>query len=177
MSKQLKQLLILILVLALMIGGFFAYMKYDEEKSKEAKKSTAITVIDNKRDDIVKFSYDYEGTVYSFEKVDGTWYVEGDQSIGLNQNTVNLMLNKLSPLTAEQEIAGVTDMSQFGFDAPTRVIRYETAENAYTVEIGAFNPVSDVYYMRVDEQGTVYVITSSIYNVFDRDLENMKAAQ
>lgn len=177
MKKQLRQLLILLLVLVLLIAGFFGIKQYNKVQSEKPEEDTEITVIDVERDDIIKFSYDYEGTIYSFEKQEDTWYYAEDHSINLNQASINVLLNRLAPLTAKQELTGITDMTQYGLDEPSKRIQYETANASYIIELGDRNSVASVYYMRKPSETTVYTVVPQVFTVFEKDLEDLKEAE
>jgi len=174
MGKQSKQLMILLLVLLLLIAGFWGIRQYNKVQSEKPEESTDIMVIDVSVEDIVKFSYDYEGVTYSFEKEEDTWYYAEDKSISINQNSIKTMLNRLAPLTAKQELKGVTDMTQYGLDTPSRRIEYATVEESYSIELGDRNSVASIYYMCKNSEDTVYVVEPQVYTVFEKDLEDLK---
>lgn len=174
MGKQMRQLLGMLLVLVLLIVGFFGIRQYNRVQVEKPKEETDITVIDVAAEDIVKFSYDYEGETYSFEKEEDTWYYAQDHSISLNQYSIKAMLNRVAPLTASQEIAAVTDMTQYGLDTPSKRIQYETTDASYIIELGDRNSVASVYYMRKLSETTVYTVIPQVFTVFDKGLEDLK---
>lgn len=174
MGKQFKQLLILLLVLVLLIGGFFGIKQYNRVQSEKPEEITDITVIDVALEDIVRFSYDYEEVVYTFVKEEDTWYYEEDKSIPINQSSIKAMLNRVAPLTAKQKLTDVTDMIQYGLDEPSRWIEYATAQESYRIELGDKNSVASIYYMRKNSEDTVYVVEPQVFTVFEKDLEDLK---
>lgn len=174
MGKQFKQLLILLLVLVLLIGGFFGIKQYNRVQSEKPEEITDITVIDVALEDIVRFSYDYEEVVYTFVKEEDTWYYEEDKSIPINQSSIKAMLNRVAPLTAKQKLTDVTDMIQYGLDEPSRWIEYATAKESYRIELGDKNSVASIYYMRKNSEDTVYVVEPQVFTVFEKDLEDLK---
>ena len=172
MRKQRIQLFLLLLVLALLIAGFLGLQRYNEMQAAKPEEETEITVLDVSRDDIVSFRYDYEGVVYSFEKEEDTWYYTEDRSLTIDQTTILVMLNRVAPLTAKQELGQVSDLSQYGLDEPLRTVTYATSDQTYTIQIGDFNSVASVYYLKLAEDNTVYTVANPVKTVFDKDAED-----
>ncbi len=170
--KKSISLISLLLVLLVLLAVFFG-LKKNNENQDDVVAETEITVIDVKKEDVVRISYDYEGENYSFEKVDGVWYYAPDHSLEVTQMFVSSMSGIVGPLRAQQVIEGVTDMSQYGLAEDVRTIRFETEEAAYAVEIGAYNSLADVYYMRMPSESTVYVISSITVEAFNKSLEDV----
>lgn len=177
MRKQGKQLIILLLVLVLLIAGFFGVKKYNEIQAQKPEEDTEITVLEVARDDIVSFSYDYEGVVHSFEKVDDIWYYTEDRTLTIDESTIDVMLNRVAPLTAKQELGEVSDLSQYGLDEPLRTITYATADQSYTIQIGNHNSVTSVYYLKLADDNKVYTVANPVKTVFDKDAEDWVEAE
>lgn len=173
MKKQSKGLLILLILLALLVGAFFLIKSYNEKESTKEEEDTAVKVIDIERDDIVKFTYDYNGETYTYEKVDDTWYYAEDHSINITQYQIKNMLTNLAPLKAELVIEGVTDMDQYGLADSERSIQFETEGASYIFEVGSFNSTSSVHYIRKPSEDTVYAVSSATVNLFNKDLEDL----
>lgn len=172
MNKKSKRFIILVFVLLLLVGAFFGLQKYNEMQN-EVVKETEITIVDIAKDDIIKFSYDYNGETYSFEKQDDTWYYAEDHSLEITQYQISSMLSKLAPLTAKVAIEAVTDMGQYGLSEDVRTIHYETESASYIFEVGDYNSVSGVYYIRKPSDTVVYAVPSSTVTIFDKALEDL----
>ncbi len=89
--KQKKTMVILILILAVLAsiyGGLKAWGKKAAEKEAGAA-AEKITVTDLKN--LSSFSYSNGQETMSFVKEDGTWKLEDDKEIRLNQSTVESM--------------------------------------------------------------------------------------
>ena len=147
------------------------YTAHDEK----LREQTGTVLIDAKRDAIINFSFNYEGETHALEKKEDVWYYAADHSLELNQNRILAILNKVSPLRAEQEIAGVTDMVQYGLDEPSKVITVNTDEKSYTIEVGDYNSFSSIYYVRFPGETTVYVVSAPSITTFDRTLDDLLA--
>lgn len=172
MKKQSGQLLILLLVLAGLTAAFFGLKQYNKVQS-EKEEDDGITIFDTERDDIVKLTYDYEGETYCFEKEDDTWYDAEDHTLNIEQYLIKNMLSSVAPLKAEQIIENVTDMNQYGLAEPSRTIQYETEDAAYVFEVGDYNSVSSVHYIRKPGENTVYAVSSSTVTVFNKTKDDL----
>lgn len=177
MKKQSKQLMILLVILVFVIVGYFGLQKYYQVQNEKQNEETRTILIDVARDDITAFTFDYEGQTYSLEKKEDIWYYTEDNSIEINQNRILAMLNGVSPLYAEQEIANVTDMAQYGLDNPSKTITIQTETGSYTVEAGAYNSFHSVYYLRFPGENTVYTVKAQSITTFDRDMEDLKVEE
>ena len=67
----------------------------------------------------------------------------------------------------------MTDLSLYGLDAPERTISFVTTEVSSQIQIGNYNSMQDVYYLRIDENTTVYAVTSSQLKSFKYTLEDL----
>lgn len=172
MKNQSKQLVLLLVLLLCLTAGFFGLKQYNKVQSEKTEEDT-ITVTDAAKEDVIRFTYDYEGKTYSFEKEEDTWYYAEDHSLTINQNSINAMVNRIAPLKAEQAINDVEDLSQYGLEDPAKQIQFETAADSYTLELGNFNDVVSVYYARLSSDNTVYTVLSPVMTVFNRDLEDL----
>ena len=120
MKKQPKQFLLLLVALVLLVGGYFglrAYNKVSAEKEEQALEETVVTMIDAAVEDVVEFSYDYNGETYTYEKEDGIWYYAPDHSLNLQQGMVSGMLMIVrrlavtsSPITPSPRVAPRTSL-------------------------------------------------------------------
>lgn len=171
--KNSVRLVILLLVFLVLLGMVFVLKKNNAE-SGDTVANTQIVVLDAKKEDVMRITYEYEGETYTFEKEDGTWYYAPDHSVEVTQLFINSMAGILAPLRAEQAIENVTDMSQFGLDEDVRTVQFETADGSYSIEIGDHNSLSNVDYIRLPSgDNTVYVVSSITVAAFDKHLEDV----
>lgn len=165
--KKSKRLLVLLLVLLLLVGALWGVQKYNEKQDEVAEEG--IKIVDIAEEDIVRFSYDYNGETHSFEKENDTWHYTADSSLEVTQYVISNMLSKVSPLTAEVVIEDVADMAQYGFGEEVRTIHYETEKASYIFEVGDCNSVSGVYYIRKPADTVVYAVDASVVTAFNKE--------
>lgn len=173
MGKQGKQLLVLVIVLVLLVAGYFGLRQYNQSGSEEESEEDVVTVVDITQDDVVRLSYDYEGETYHYDKVDGVWYYTDDHSLELTQYLVKNMVSMIAPLEAQQVIENVTDMTQYGLADSDRTINFETENASYVFKVGDYNSVSGVRYICKPSENTVYAVSSGVVSIFDKTLEDL----
>lgn len=164
MKKQKIQMLVLLGVLLLLCGAFLGVKKYNQKQAEKPEETDEVVVIDVSTEDIVRFSYDYEGETYSYEKEDDTWYYAPDHSLKLLQYRTGNLMSGLAPLKTEQVIENVTDLEQYGLKEPKQTVTYETATESYILYVGSQNSVTGGYYVCMPSQSTVYMVEASAIN-------------
>ena len=155
MKKQKIQMLVLLGVLLLLCGTFLGVKKYNQKQAEKPEETDQVVVIDVSAEDIVRFSYDYEGETYSYEKEDDTLYYAPDHSLKLLQYRTGNLMSGLAPLKTGQVIENVTDLEQYGLKEPKQTITYETATESYILYVGSQNSVTGGYYVCMPSQSTV----------------------
>jgi hypothetical protein len=174
MKKQQLQLAILAAAVVILLAAFFGIRHYNDTQEQASDTKDVERIVDISRDDITKFSYEYDGETYSFEKEDDTWYSVDDHSRNLNQTVIEAMLTKLAGLDVVMSIENVTDMSQYGLDKDYTTYEYETADKSYILHVGNKNSVTGVYYMSMPSEDTVYAIEyNSLIGSFERTLDDL----
>lgn len=179
MKKQKKQLVLLVSVLVLLVAGFLGLKKYNEVQSeKPAEEDIVIVAFDD--EDIERFSYDYQGEEYTFEKEDDVWYYTENPSLNLDQQQIKTMLAKIAPLKVEAVIPQVTDKLQYGLaelSGDTTNIRYETASESIVLEVGNYNSIENVYYVAMPSETTIYTVLGNVITGFSYTLEDLLVAE
>lgn len=171
MKKQKRQILMLIILLAILGAVFFlirARNQREAEKPQE-EENAKVKLYEAVQEDIVALSYDCDGETYSFEKKDDVWYLVGEPERNLTQTTVKAFAMQFCPMEAEKVIKNVTDVSQYGFsEASARKVSASTANETYTILVGDKNELTDSYYVMLPDGKDVYVVDSLVISRFDR---------
>lgn len=167
MKRQKKQMLALVLLLAVLCGAFFGIRYYNGRQADTQQADSRITIIDMDPEELVRFSYTYEGETYSYEKEDGVWYYAGDHDLKLLQYRTGNLTSGVAPLKTEQIIENVTDMEQYGLKEPQRTITFETASQSYILYVGDRNEVTASYYVCLPSGTEVYLVDTTAINKFD----------
>ena len=167
MKKQKIQLIVLVLILAALAGGFFGVRKYKEAQAQKPVEKENKAIFDVSSDDVVNIIYDYEGETYQYEKADDTWYLAEDHTQTVLQYYLSAMARGISTLEADQILENVTDLSQYGLDAPRTVI-FDTAIQRFRFYVGDKNSMTSSYYIQLpDKPDTVYIVPESCIRSFN----------
>lgn len=173
MKRRQIHMLMLAVVFVVLCAVFLGIRQYNKAHENQPEEVTAIAVNDVNPEDIVRFSYDYEGVTYTFEKEEETWYYADDHDQALRQYTVGNIVEGVAPLMADQVIENVTDLSQYGLTEPQRRITYETETESCILYVGDLNSVTSSYYVCFPSDATVYVIQSANINRFNKTIEDL----
>lgn len=173
MKKQQKQLTALLVILFVLVVGFLGlqyYNKRQEDRSQELQGETVLSI----EDDIVRISYDYEGTQYEYDKVDDTWYYTPDHDLTLYQYRLQHIVEKSRLLTATAVITDVTDLSQYGLAEGYQTVTLETGNESYTLWIGDENAITgDRYVCLPQDDTTVYAVDNTFAVAFELNVEDI----
>lgn len=175
MKKQGKHLILLVISLAVLAIGYICLIRYnDRQQEIETNRVEGQVLVDIAADDIQRFSYEYDGETYTFEKTEeGIWISADDPSLNLMQSRLNTMVNKFTHIVAQNTIADVTDMSQYGLEQPLNILHWETDQAEYTYCVGDYNSFGSLYYIREPDSHTVYGVTASLGTGFGYNLEEL----
>lgn len=173
MKKQKIQLLILVLGLALLGGGYLGLQKYNEAQNNKAEEVQEINLLALEAEDIIRIAYDYEGNHYSYEKTEDTWYYTEDRELSLTQSSFALLTMRLAELAVETVISDVTDMEQYGLTEPYRIFTFATAEEEYEFYIGDRNDITYDYYICRPGENTVYLVESALISYLNKSVDDL----
>ena len=169
MNKQKKQFVVVVILMAVCIIGYFGVGKFE---LKDYEKITA-------------FNYITNGTSITLTKdSDGKWHDSSDASVNISKDSVETdMLAKLVSVTADEKIAKKDDISQYGFTiddngnviAETNTIALTDEDNTtYTLYIGKENPYdTSKYYMMVEGDDNIYLVDSDIQTAFSKNVSDI----
>lgn len=173
MKGQSRQFLVLLVLLIIVVVAFFGVMQYNKIQKDNPASTSAERIIDINRDDIIRFSYDYMGEVYTYEKADDVWRCVEEPDIALHQNKVISMVSRFAAVEIQQTIENVTDFAQYGLEEGYRVLTYETATESYTIHIGNQNEVTDVCYICLPSTNTVYTVQTMLVGSISRTPQDL----
>lgn len=177
MKRQKMQLFLLLGALLIAAGGYFGLKYLNGRTSENQAADSEVTVLALTVDDITGFSYDYDGTTYSFVKEDGNWLYEGDKTLDLDESQVSSLLGSVVKITSANEITGVEDLTQYGLSAPARTVTLRTADKDYTLQFGDYNSMISKYYLKLEDGENVYTTSGYRYTSFDITPESLAAEE
>ena len=167
MKKQKIQLVVLLALLIVFIGGYFGLKKHNENvEAKESEpKYTALAL----GDDAVITELKVKNANGEFDLVkqdDDTWLLASDNTLDIDETKITPKINNLKTITSDQVVEGAENLADFGLEDPAIVVDFTLSDGTtHTLKIGDYNDVSSTYYLLVDDISTIYTINSTLnYN-------------
>ncbi len=148
---------VLLVLAALYLGLRFGNQQAqeNEEAREEAEKIRLVTA-----EDLSAMGYAEGDASMSYTCEDGTWILDSDPEIALQQTELTTMADDLKDLTADREFNDPDPLEDYGLTEPSCSIWYTADGDTSTIYIG--NAADDDYYATVDETGKVYTIPGDI---------------
>ncbi len=174
MSKKKKTRNIILLVAAMFIclAGYLAVANIDFEKEEEV--ATIPLYEDITAEDVVAFSYDVDGEIYSYSLINDIWYCDTALSDNLDQKKVSSMLAILTGFSSERTIeVDKESFADYGLEEPFKVINFETSDGTVHKLTVGDNNINKKYYAYKDDESTVYTIDATVNVYFDYTLEDI----
>lgn len=174
MSK--KQIISLVVVIALLIGIVVAYVmikKHNEETAEDIKKAKVYSVLSFNADKANKLTYSYNDKTYVINLENSSWVYESDKTMNVDQTSVISLINSVSNITSGTKIENVTDFEQYGLTKPANKVEISTSEGEIEFSIGKCNATSGEYYFRVGQESTVYMVNEIIGKKFNVEIKDL----
>ncbi len=178
-GKQKKSFLVTFIVMLVVLSAYFTVelksMNEEAGKKDSTKKYIEVFEMDD-TDSVIELSYTVDDDKIVLKKDEkGEWSgeeIEKPDTKIIKQE----FLTQLSYVVADEAIDDDSDESQFGFDKPLHEIEIvlESGEKHKFV-IGAKNVFDNsVYYMKKDNDATVYVIDSVLHETFSKTRDQLE---
>lgn len=163
-----KKLMCLLGVLVLLVLATMG-VRQQNEQSDVVEETTYVFSVDAEA--VTSFGWRYDDTAFLFLRGEGGWTYPDDESFPVSPTTMAALLSALNGMTAEKTMTDVTDLAEYGLDAPVCVIEI-TADRAYTISIGGESAMGSYCYATLDGE-TVYMVEDDILYDFDLELYSM----
>ena len=177
MSRELKRVILMILVLVALVGSYFLVKNWNEQKQEKEKaeaQESNVIVRETDPEDIIELSYMVNGEEIAFTKKDDTWVSEKDNAIDIDENAITTLLQSLSSVQAQSTISkNNVDLEGFGLEKPTNIIKVTTASGTDTYSFGIKNSITGQYYLRMNEDADVYCVSTTIPEDFTKSAESL----
>ncbi len=173
MKKQQKQFVIMIVLLFLLLAGYWGAVKYNEVQSNKVEEDTILLLTDVKKEDVTELSYMYDGTTCHLVKEEDTWKSADDRELTLNQTRILNMLSKAVGIEVISQIENVTKTEDYGFSEPNNIITFTANGNIYKITVGDKNAVTSYYYVTLDDSDIIYLVEDTSVTGFNYSLEDL----
>lgn len=173
MKRQQIQLIALVVVLLAVIGLYFGFRHAGSSEESADAADTSSEVLSIKAKNItsvtasgkVTWALNYSGKKWTF--------AEGDHEV--SSDIADTIAGSLNPLSADQVIGDVTDLSKYGLDDPYLTISVTTKQGKrYTLYFSDYNEMGGCNYFYVDgDTSTVYTCQSSLVSALGPELSSL----
>ncbi len=170
MTKNAKSLVSLVVAAAVLggaFGGLRLYNKRSEEKKQEEADAAVIHLA--QLADVNKMSVTNANGTFSFtyDSDADTWSYDGDANLPLLQSKMTTLTGDVKDLTAERELTGADDLSEYGLDSPQITFTAENADGPVTLQFGDKSAASSDYYVKLSDSDTVYTVSPTIFSALN----------
>ena len=168
--KRGKKLILLALVLVLLAGATYLAGTLNTEDDTQTTDEPAVTAFSIDPDAVTALSWDYSEPV-DFTKGDDGWYYTSDSVFPLDEAFIEDILDTLTQIDASKVIADVTDLDQYGLEAPICAISV-TTDTQYDLSIGEVTTLGGERYFSTGD-GNVYLVDEAVIDCFQYELYDL----
>ena len=178
MKKKGLPLIIALVCLFVLCAGYVCLIKYNDKQEK-ADSADTITVLNLKADDVSKIAYEIDGEKVSFTKDADKWTLDSDAAFEADADKVTSLISSITSMTATRKIEDVSDLSEYGLDAPGQTVTLTDADgNETTICWGSNNTTTgDDYVYCTDDDKVVYTVASSVQSSLSSSVEDYRATE
>ena len=179
MSKRSSKLFILLAALIVLVGVSYFVISSENAKNATSTEATEATLgsfqilsIDPQTIDRVSWTYsDWESQEICLKN--GYWVAESDLSLTLLTDVVyESFLNALEDVQAYKELPA-ENLVDYGLSVPYATAYVHTTDGKTTIlDFGDSSAVSGYCYMRLNEEGPVYMVRRALKANFGKVLKN-----
>ena len=178
MNKRKKKQLIFIFVCFTVILAAYLGSKYYHNHLPVDDEEDEISVLDIDTSLVNEIGITNGEETINLQKDNDTWKCVDDEDFTIDSTKLQVFLDAAGSITSELKIENVTDMSQYGLDHPSLSISLQWDSNLYTIYIGDRNTVAGgVYYLKINDEDTVYTIENYKYNMLNKTKEDFAAEE
>ena len=177
MSKRTKTLLLALVILALLVGLFFAVkllLPQDDGTASSSVESTSIKLISMSSDELssVEVSRSEGGFVLRVE--DGESSIDGLEGLPLDSDRISSVVSQATSMTAREMVEeSPTSLGLYGLDNPSYSLTVtKTDGSSFTLDFGLESSVSYTTYVKLSDSDAVYAVYTSDLSSFEYTVED-----
>ena len=161
MKKKGLPLIIALVCLLVLCAGYVCLIKYNDKQEK-ADSADTITVLK-----------------VSFTKDANKWTLDSDAAFEADADKATSLISSITSMTATRKIEDVSDLSEYGLDAPGQTVTLTDADgNEITICWGSNNATTgDDYVYCTNDDKVVYTVASSVLSSLSSSVEDYRATE
>ena len=178
MNKRKKKQLIFIFVCFTMMLAAYLGSQYYQNHLPVDDEEDEISVLDIDTSLVNEIGITNGEETINLQKDNDTWKCVDDEDFTIDSTKLQVFLDAAGSITSELKIENVKDMDQYGLEHPSLSISLQWDSNLYTIYIGDRNTVAGgVYYLKINDEDTVYTIENYKYNMLNKTKEDFAAEE
>ena len=178
MNKRKKKQLIFIFVCFTVILAAYLGSQYYQNHLPVDDEEDEISVLDIDTSLVNEIGITNGEETINLQKDNDTWKCVDDEDFTIDSTKLQVFLDAAGSITSELKIENVKDMDQYGLEHPSLSISLQWDSNLYTIYIGDRNTVAGgVYYLKINDEDTVYTIENYKYNMLNKTKEDFAAEE
>lgn len=162
MTKSTKNIIIIAAVIALLAAGIVVLNMVDFSKNTDTETNGAsetYTVYSAEADDLTEVSAESANGVIEAVKTDDGWTIKGADDV--DGSKVYTLVSTVSSITSKNKVAeNVTAFAQYGLEQPSATVVINGKDGENTLYIGDKSPTLGEYFIRLNDDTTVYTLYS-----------------
>jgi hypothetical protein len=152
---------LVVLVLALVLGGFVYFHEVRGGRQKAARRAKAESLLAIDAAHVAAIRVQHSGMNFDLEKKDGVWYLLRPVPAPADPRVMSAFLDTLAAARREDEV-GRGDYVQYGLDAPAARVEIDVDGKTRKLAFGRINPLQTLVYVLVDDSKSVVLTTSAL---------------
>ncbi len=172
-----KKLIIFILLIALLVGVYFAVSKFlgEDTGDTDHKKEEIIEIGTMNPDEIALIQYVFDDESIAFVRDADSWHLSTDKDFPLDQSAVSGIISEVTSLKASRFVSDKKeDFSEYGLSEPSSEVVFELTDGSeITYRIGNFNSFSDSYYFNIRGDEKIYLVSAEFVELFNKGYEDL----
>ena len=178
MNKRKKKQLIFIFVCFTVILAAYLGSQYYQNHLPVDDEEDEISVLDIDTSLVNEIGITNGEETINLQQDNDTWKCVDDKDFTIDSTKLQVFLDAAGSITSELKIENVKDMDQYGLEHPSLSISLQWDSNLYTIYIGDRNAVAGgVYYLKINDEDTVYTIENYKYNMLNKTKEDFAAEE
>ena len=171
--KQLRGIIIGVVVLCLLVGGYFAAVKYKESsnsKANDTPSTPSISLLETTTDKITEVQLQNSNGSFLVKKKDKTFQMISPYGVKTTQDKVDSFVSSFVSIGATKvALEKANDLSVYGLSTPSASLSVTTSDKKITsLALGDKTPTDDGYYLTVGNTGKVYVVDTYVGEYFNK---------
>lgn len=178
MKKKTKKLLtpvILLVLLALFVAGYFILSARNEkeaEEKDETESTPTVEVLDKSKATMTKLSIGDDNLFFSY--VNDGWVWDKDEKFPVDGEKLDEMEKALGSLYAYTKVEDAGELSEYGLDKPKITVAAQYSDGTeYTFSFGNVNDFNGYQYFTLSSDTAVYMLDQSVAELFSTDINSL----